>query len=99
MIYQNLEAGRDRLAKALEFSARNDPNFALCWSEDIQNLLTEADRLREALKFYTDEKGFMISLHNIPTWDDIPREGDDMGKYATCPILEDRGQRAREVLG
>lgn len=72
----------------LEAENQADKNeFAECiTTEDVPALITEVERLREALKFYADEE--IYEWHEINDLETVP--GD---------ILNDNGKKARQVLG
>lgn len=91
MTPEQLNVVRERLAKVLNATSTSEFNAPVLISyspTDIQSLLAEVDRLREALKFYADKKNWE---HSSDLW-----IGNHSFRDPECLI--DRGQRAREVL-
>ena len=66
----------------------HDSEFITHSPTDIQSLLDEVDRLREALSFYADTSNYVGALVYHPV------SPEDF-----YPIIKDRGKKAREVLG
>lgn len=71
----------------LEAENQADKNeFAECiTTEDVPALITEVERLREALKFYADGQKYTLAY--------------DSNLVGTVEIFKDNGKKARQVLG
>lgn len=78
------------IAKKLKILSQYSDDLILQYGRSaLENGTKEIEKLREALRFYSNRKNYDLFVRNHPS----------MGDYETSHILDDYGEIARKALG